>query len=87
MIEIEEPPDIRACAPCAKPLTWLWSARTGQWVAFHSDPGSTRTLHVHECALVGHPAPSWRHLEKQDPQTVHAGAARVRQVLASKEND
>lgn len=87
MIEIEEPPDRRACAPCSKPLTWLWSPRTEAWVAFHSDPASTRTLHVHECDHVGRPAPPWRHLEPQHPDTVHAGAALVRAELEKRTND
>lgn len=86
MIEIEHPPDIRACAPCSKPLTWLWSARTQQWVPFHSDSESSRTLHVHECDVFGHPPPSWRTLAPQHPQAVRAGAARARQALAAKEN-
>lgn len=81
MIEVEEPPTIKACAPCSKPLTWLFSARTQQWVPFHPDSISTRTLHVHECDVFGRPPPSWRDRPEVPPETVHAGAERVRQAL------
>jgi hypothetical protein len=88
VIEIEEPPNRLACAPCSKPLTWLWSPRTRQWVPFHPDPESTRTLHVHGCDVFGDPPPSWRELERQPPEVIHAGAALVRTALeeATKES-
>ncbi len=82
MIEIDEPPDIRACASCSRSLTWLWSYRLEKPVAFVADLASTRTLHVHECERHGLPAPPWRQLELQDPKTIHAGAALVRAELA-----
>jgi hypothetical protein len=85
VIEIEEPPDIRACAGCARPLVWLYSYRLGVPVAFVPDPGNVRRLDVHECERWGLPPPSWRDVEQQDPATIHAGAERVRQELASKE--
>lgn len=86
MIEIEEPPDIRACATCSRPLVWMWSYRLQKPVAFVSDRASTRTLHVHECDRHGLPEPSWRQLELQTEETRRAGAALARQVLASKES-
>lgn len=85
MIEIEEPPNIRACARCHRPLIWLWSGRTRVWVAFATVPGDNEQLRVHGCPLYGEPVPSWRHLEEQPPETRRAGAARARQVLAAKE--
>jgi hypothetical protein len=81
VIEIEEPPDTRACAPCSKPITWLWSPRTQQWVPFHPDTESTRTLHVHGCDVFGDPPPSWRERPTYPPETIHAGAERVRSEL------
>lgn len=33
MIEIDEPPDIAACASCGG-LVWLWSPRREAWVCF-----------------------------------------------------
>lgn len=89
MIQIEEPPDIRACARTQDPLLWLWSSRTGRWCAFSTIPGDPDLIRVHRCESHGDPAPSWRHLEEQDPQTARAGAQRVRRALedASKENE
>jgi len=81
VIEIEEPPNIRACATCSRALTWLWSYRLEKPVAFVADPASTRTLHVHECEHNGLPPPNWRQLELQPEVTRRAGAAYVRAEL------
>lgn len=81
MIEIEHPPDIRACAHHSVPLVWLYSHRAEKWKAFEPVDGDTDLMRRHRCDRHGDPAPSWRHLEPQHPSTIHAGADRVRQVL------
>lgn len=86
MIEIEHPPDIRACAHYSVPLVWLWSARSEGWKAYEPVDGDLDLMRRHRCDAHGDPAPSWRQLEIQTPETIHAGAERVRQELASKEN-
>ena len=61
MIEIPEPPDTAACASCASPLRWLWSARTGAWVSFATEATDNRLLRVHECPPRGADRlPTWR---------------------------
>ena len=89
MIEIEEPPDIHACAEHAVPLAWLWSPRSGTWKAWEPVSDDPELMRRHRCDRHGDPAPSWRYLERRHPSTIHAGAARVRAELAknaSKEN-
>lgn len=86
MIEIEEPPDIRACARHQVAVGWLWSKKHGRWLAWEKIPGNDPdAITRHRCEFHGDPNPSWRQLELVTPEVVHAGAARVRQVLASKE--
>lgn len=81
MIEIEEPPDIRACAHHAVPLVWLWSPRAERWKAYEAVDGDLDLMRRHRCERHGDPTPSWRQLEIQTPETVHAGAAYARQEL------
>ena len=81
MIEIDEPPDIQACAGCSRRLTWLYSYRLGVPVAFIVDPTNTRRLEVHGCEMLGHPAPTWRHVEPQDPETFHTGMDLARRTV------
>lgn len=81
MIEIEEPPDIQACAEHQVPLGWLYSARAGKWKAYELVDAVTDTIRRHRCEFHGDPAPPWRQLELQDPSTIHAGAERVRREL------
>ena len=81
MIEIEEPPDIAACTTCMRPLVWLFSGRRSIWVAFATEPTDIELLRVHRCRLEGGQPMSWRYLEPQDPETIRAGAERVRQEL------
>lgn len=85
MIEIEEPPDIRACAHHAVPLVWLYSARAMKWKSFEPVDEDLDLMRRHRCERHGDPQPSWRQLELVDPESVHAGAERVRQALATKE--
>jgi hypothetical protein len=89
VIEIEEPPDRLACAQHQVPIVWLYSARASKWKAFVPVDGDTDTIRRHRCDFHGDPNPPWRQLEFQTPETIHAGAERVRQEIknASKEDD
>lgn len=85
MIEIHEPPDIRACAACQRPISWLYSARTRTWVAFAHDRDDRLALRVHTCKLLGQPDRTpWRYLEPVQPEIRQAGVRRARAVLAAK---
>lgn len=88
-LTIDDPPDVAACAPCGRPLAWLYSARTGKWVAFATVVDDTRLLRVHECPQRpwDRSPPAWRDVVQQPAEVIHAGAEKVRQVLASKENE
>jgi hypothetical protein len=81
VIEIEEPPDIKACARHQIPIGWLWSYRSGKWQAWEPVDGDTDLIRRHRCDFHGDPAPSWRQLELQPPEVIHAGAERVRSEL------
>jgi hypothetical protein len=84
-LTIDDPPSVRACAPCGRPLAWLYSARTEKWVAFVTEPLDVRLLRVHECPQ--HPwdrsPPAWREVEAQPAEVIHAGAALAREALAT----
>lgn len=83
MIEIEEPPDIRACTTCMRPLSWLYSWRTRTWVAFAHHADDRLTLRVHTCRLAGTDRTPWRQLVAQ-PREVHlAGLALTRPIAAA----
>ena len=86
-LSIEYPPTTRACARCARPLAWLYSARTGKWVAFATEPTDIHLLRVHDCPQYpdDRPPPAWRDLTEIDEDTKRLGIARVRQVLATKD--
>lgn len=86
-LTIDDPPTVNACFPCGRPLRWLYSPRTKRWVAFATEPGDIRLLRVHECPRYpgDRPPPAWRDVVEQPAEVVHAGAERVRQVLADKE--
>ena len=75
MIEIEEPPEIRACAGCVHPLLWMWSPRRRAWVSFvpGSDPLSLR---VHQCSPA-QDIPTWRVVREPDPPTPEYLAAKA----------
>lgn len=74
MIEIDEPPTIRACAGCVNPLHWLWSPRRRAWVSFvpGSDPLSLR---VHQC-LPAQDIPTWKAVREPEPPSPEYLAAR-----------
>lgn len=87
-IEIPEPPDRLACTAHQTAIGWLYSARHGKWLAYEPtlEPD---TIRRHRCDFHGDPNPPWRQLTMQDPETIHAGAERVRSELekaASKES-
>lgn len=56
---IDEPPIATMCSGCAKPLVWVFSARTLKWVAVIPDPVDARNMRVHECQD-GSPQRTWR---------------------------
>ena len=84
-LTIDDPPEIAGCFRCARPLAWLYSARTSRWVAFATVPGDVRLLKVHECPR--YPGdrlpPTWREVIEQPAEVIHAGAALVREVIAA----
>lgn len=88
MIEIPEPPDIRACASCMSALLWLWSPRKGEWVSFATEPTDTHVLRVHRCRDRDARLPSWRDRppfgappEPDVAERVHRHAAMAGEVL------
>jgi hypothetical protein len=87
VIEIEEPPDIQACA-IGVPLVWLWSLRSRTWKSFEPVDGDTDTMRRHRCERHGDPRRPYEQLElrtEPDPAITartHAGAALVRAELA-----
>lgn len=90
MIEIDEQPDMRACARHQVAIGWLWSLKHGRWLAYERilDSPDPDAITRHRCDFHGDPNPPWRQLTIQDPETIHAGAERVRSELekaASKE--
>jgi hypothetical protein len=97
VIEIEEPPDIAACATFAVPLVWLWSPRAERWKSFEPLDGDLDVMKRHRCERHGGDVPPpYKQVtfnEAPDPTLVeraHAGAERVRIELeraASKETD
>lgn len=95
MIEIEEPPDIRACAAFQVPLVWLWSPTARKWKSYEPVDPADDVIRRHRCEHHSQPDPSWRQLEfNEEPDPVaaeraHAGAARVREQLerAQREGD
>lgn len=85
---IEYPPTTKACARCQSPLVWLYSARTSKWFSVVPEPAETDVIRVHRCPQYpdDRPAPSWRE-EPRDVIPSHVGREKVRQALASKENE
>jgi len=86
---IEYPPATKACARCQSPLVWLYSARTSKWFSVVPEPAETDVIRVHRCPQYpdDRPAPAWREIHEIDEDTKRVGIARVRQALASKENE
>lgn len=74
MIEIDEPPDIAACAPCMQPLIWLWSPRRKAWVSVTPGP-EPDLLKVHGCRKL-QDFPTWKDLPHGDPPSQEYREAR-----------
>jgi hypothetical protein len=82
MIQIEEPPDVRACTTCMSPLTWIWVHHLSRNVAVVPVAGVDRfTFRIHTCELKAER--TWRHLERYPPEVRSRGARRARAVLAA----
>lgn len=88
MITIEDPPIATACAGCQRPLVWVYSARTGKWVAVVPDGGQADIMRVHRCRD-GIPQPSWRDTPPAgDPaERARRGRALVDAALAEARTD
>lgn len=83
MIEIPDPPDMRACASCGHPVTWLWSPRRRDWVAF-VPAGADHAIRPHPCRQPGR-SPTWRDTPRRsDPNDMYRAA---RRALASKSTE
>jgi hypothetical protein len=80
VIQIDDPPTLRACISCMSPIAWRWNPTTGTWMAYAMVPGDTELLRVHKCPIYGAPK-SWRHVDRQPPEVLQRGLARVRAVL------
>lgn len=86
-LTIDDPPDIRACARCTRPLLWCWSSWSKKWFAAIPEPDDRGLFRVHRCPVFpgDRPAPAWREVVEVDEDTKRLGIARVRQVLATKD--
>lgn len=83
MIQIEEPPDVKACSECMSPLTYAYVFHLGRTVAFVPVQGVDRyTVRIHTCRMTAER--TWRHVQKVNPETARRGARRARAVLAAK---
>jgi hypothetical protein len=82
VIQIEEPPDTRACSTCMLPLTWIWVHHLSRNVAVVPVHDIDRwTFRLHTCPLTADR--TWRHVQKVDPKIAKRGARRVRAALAA----
>lgn len=82
MIEIENPPDTRACSTCMSPLTWIYVFHLDRTVAAVPVAGPDRfTFRLHLCDASPVQA-QWRYAETQPPEVRERGAALARAVLA-----
>lgn len=82
MIQIEEPPDTRACSTCMSPLTWIYVHHLGRNVAVVPVHDIDRwTFRLHTCPLTAER--TWRHVQRVDPKVAKRGARRARAVLAA----
>ena len=83
MIQVEEPPDTRACSTCMEPLTWIYVHHLGRNVAVIPLKGLDRwSFRLHTCRLA--PERTWRTVQLEPPETAMRGAKRVRAVLNAK---
>lgn len=86
MIEIEEPPDVRACSECMSPLTWIYLFHLSRTVAVVPVQGVDRmTFRLHTCRIDEQKAKKpWRYVQTVEPEIARRGAKRARAVLAAK---
>ena len=66
-MDVPDPPEPKACATCAQPISWLWPARTQRWVAFVAAPGPKHTITPHLCGPPLQDRQLWRTLPHGDP--------------------
>lgn len=86
MIEVEEPPDVRACSSCMRPLTWVYVHHLSRNVSVVPVDGEDRfTFRLHVCNLdQDKDRRPWKYVQTQSPETARRGAKRARAVLAAK---
>lgn len=85
MIQIEEPPDIRACSTCMSPLTFIYVYHLQRTVAVVPVSGVDRmTFRLHTCQLKSER--TWRHVQRVNPETTRRGVRKARAILAAKAN-
>lgn len=86
MIQVDEPPDVRACTTCMHPLTWIWVHHLSRNVAVVPVEGLDRwTFRLHTCRVDEEKSKRpWKYVQTQSPETARRGAKRARMVLASK---
>lgn len=79
MIEIPDPPRQTFCASCGHPVTWLWSPRRRDWVAF-IPAGPDHAIRPHPCRTPGS-SPTWRDTphRTEPPAEYHAARAALRE--------
>lgn len=68
MIQVEEPPDIAACASCGSVLVWLYSFRTGKTFSAVPDETERGTFRVHTCRHA-QDYPTWKAVRRRDEPT------------------
>jgi len=83
VIEIEEPPDVRACSTCMSPLTWIFVHHLSRNVAVIPVHDVDRfTFRIPTCVLKAER--TWRNVQRVSPELTKRGAKRARAVLAAK---
>jgi len=83
MIQVEEPPDVRACSTCMLPLTWIFVHHLNRNIAVVPVRDIDRwTFRIHTCELK--PERTWRSVQTQHPETARRGARRAKAVLDEK---
>lgn len=86
VIEVDEPPDVRACSECMSPLTWIYVHHLRRNIAVVPVPGVDRmTFRLHTCRSNEDKARKpWRYVQTVEPEIARRGARRARAVLAAK---
>jgi len=86
VIEVDDPPDVRACSECMSPLTYIYVFHLSRTVAVVPVSGVDRmTFRLHTCRSDEDKARRpWRYVQTVEPEIAHRGAKRARAVLAAK---